>query len=100
MKMLYAIIQDEDERSITRALVDNEYYVTRVASSGGFLKKGSTTLIMGVADDQVDQVIDIIRSHTHRTTTSLPVSAEGSETTVNTGGATIFVLNSLRYEKF
>ncbi len=61
MKMIVAIIQDKDNELVSQALIESNFRVTRIASSGGFLRKGSTTIMIGVEEDKVDQAIRIIR---------------------------------------
>ena len=60
MKMIVAILQDEDAEASTQALSKSELCVTRVASTGGFLRQGSSTLMIGVEDQDVDEAIQII----------------------------------------
>ena len=61
MKMILAILRDEDSETVSHALVKSDYRVTRIASTGGFFRRGSTTLMVGVADDKVDDAIQLIR---------------------------------------
>jgi len=61
MKMILAILRDEDCESVSHALVSQDFRVTRIASTGGFLRRGSTTLMVGVEDQKVDEAIRIIR---------------------------------------
>jgi uncharacterized protein YaaQ len=63
MKMIIAIIRDVDNEPVSRALIDQGFRVTRVASTGGFLRRGSTTLMIGLGEDKVDEAIQVIRSH-------------------------------------
>lgn len=60
MKMIIGIIRDEDNESVLQALLDKGYRVTRIASTGGFLRRGMTTLIIGVEDEQVDDAITTV----------------------------------------
>ena len=64
MKMIIAIIRDDDNETVSRALIDQGYRVTRVASTGGFLRRGSTTLMIGVSDEKVDDAIQVIKNKT------------------------------------
>jgi uncharacterized protein YaaQ len=64
MKMIFAIIRDHDNDAVSNALIKAEFRVTRIASSGGFLRRGSSTLMIGVADEKVDEAIEIIRNNT------------------------------------
>lgn len=61
MKLIFAIIRDNDVDSITQALNGADFRVTRVASTGGLLRRGVTTLLIGVEDSRVDAAIQTIR---------------------------------------
>ena len=61
MKMIILIAKDNDADLITQTLTSAEYRVTRVASTGGFLRSGVVTLLLGVDDDRVDSAIGLIR---------------------------------------
>ena len=63
MKMIVAILQDEDSEAVTKALVNSEYSVTEIASTGGFLRQGSSTLMIGLDNDSVDDAIQIINQN-------------------------------------
>lgn len=65
MKLLFIILRDEDGDQALQALVDNDHRVTRMASTGGFLRHGNVTLITGVEDDKVQSVIDVLRRTCH-----------------------------------
>ena len=85
MKMIIAIIRDNDYDSVSQALLAEGLRVTRIASTGGFLRRGSSTLMIGLDDDKVDQGIEIIRENT-----SQPDEPSGKR-------ATIFVLNVSKF---
>lgn len=87
MKVILAIIRDSDAPAVTDALVQQEFRVTRMASTGAFFRQGNTTLIIGVEDDKVDAVIE-----TMRRVCAPAVAGSGSR-------ATVFVLNAARYEQ-
>lgn len=61
--MIVAILQDEDAEASTQALSQSKLSVTRVASTGGFLRQGSSTLMIGVEDQDVDDAIEIINNN-------------------------------------
>jgi uncharacterized protein YaaQ len=61
MKLIITIISDSDNDPVTQALIVEGFRVTRVASTGGFLRRGSSTLMIGVTDDKVDAAIEVIR---------------------------------------
>ncbi|NLY76752.1 MAG: hypothetical protein GX080_01525 [Tissierellia bacterium] len=101
MKLIIAIVQDQDASSLIDDLTDNEFSVTKLASTGGFLKSGNTTLLIGVEDDKVEDVLKIIENNckTRTMTTSLlSVTMPGDAyipypLEVRVGGATIFILD-------
>jgi len=57
MKMMIMVVKDQDADALTRELTAGNYRVTRVASTGGFLRSGIATLLMGLEDGQVEEVI-------------------------------------------
>jgi len=86
MKMIIMIVKDGEADALTRAMTSAEYRVTRIASTGGFLRSGVVTLMLGVADPQVDPAIKLIRE-----TISLGGTAEKH--------ASLFVVPVERYEQ-
>ena len=61
MKLVIAIVEDEDSIDLIDVLTEGEYRVTKLATTGGFLKSGNTTLMVGVEEEKVKGVIDIIK---------------------------------------
>ena len=61
MKLLFVIVRDKDDENVVQRLVENEYRVTRVASTGGFLRRGNATLMVGIEEEKVDAVIDLLK---------------------------------------
>ncbi len=107
MKLVAAVIQDRDAGLSVKTLAANGIGVTRVATSGGFLEQGNTTLFIGVEEAQVSLVIDLLRSVCHRRTIYMPMTAGIADTTyglhgqveVEIGGATIFVFDVEHFEQ-
>jgi uncharacterized protein YaaQ len=64
MKLIIAILKDDDIDNIVQPLMAANFRVTRVASTGGFFRKGSTTLLIGVDDERVDAAIQVLRDKT------------------------------------
>lgn len=62
MKLIIAIVRDTDSDQVSHALTSSSFRVTGVASSGGFLRKGKTTLLIGVEDEQVETALTVIRA--------------------------------------
>jgi len=64
MKLILTIIDDHDSDAVSQALIKADLRVTRIASTGGFFRRGSTTLLIGVADEKVEQAIEAIGENT------------------------------------
>ncbi len=106
MKLIYAIINNDDSHSVSKALTKSGFSTTKLASTGGFLMAGNTTFLVCSEDDKVDEIIEIIRQHSRKRKQFVPSAASygvGSYTSfpveVNVGGATIFVTDIERFEK-
>ena len=105
MKLIVAIVQDQDTPTLIDELTEKGYRVTKLASTGGFLKSGNTTLLIGIEDENVNEVVDIIEStcKTREITTSLLTVSMPGDTyipyplEVKVGGATIFILDVEKY---
>ena len=89
MKLILAILRDDAVDSVSHALIDRKYTVTQISTAGGFLRRGSTTLVIGVDNDQVDEALTLIRGATEH----LP-RAEGRTESGSHNPATVFVLNA------
>ena len=61
MKLMFVIVRDTDAGEVVQSLVENKYRVTRVASTGGFLRRGNVTLMIGVEGEKVEAVIDLLK---------------------------------------
>ncbi len=108
MKLIIAIVQDEDSGRLVEELMKNQLGVTKLASTGGFLKSGNTTLIVGVEKEKVDDAIEIIRKtcspRKRVTTTPSPTTWSTGVYTpypveVEVGGATVFVVDVEQFKK-
>ena len=108
MKMITAIINKRDSAFVCDALRDQQIPFTQVSTSGGFLRAGNLTLLIGVDDDLVSNVIEIIRARCTQRIESVPyspinrgaVSALPNVVDVLVVGAKIFVTNVERFEQF
>jgi uncharacterized protein YaaQ len=85
MKMIIVIVKDNDADILTQSLTAGSFRVTRVASTGGFLRSGVVTMLLGVDDDQVDAAIEIMRK-------ALPAKGD-------TKRATLFVVPVQHFEQ-
>jgi len=106
MKLILAIVSNDDSSSVSKALSKNNYQVTKLATTGGFLAKGNTTLIIGCEDKLVDKAIEIIGSESKKRTEIMPSLAPydtkdftGMPVEITVGGATIFVLDVEKFIK-
>ncbi|CAM4403706.1 MULTISPECIES: cyclic-di-AMP receptor [Saccharibacillus] len=109
MKLIIAIVQDKDSNRLSGELVKSNFRATKLASTGGFLRAGNTTFLIGVDDSQVENVMSVIRNSckvreqlvtpvtpmSGTTDSYLPLPVE-----VQVGGATVFVLPVDRFEHF
>jgi uncharacterized protein YaaQ len=109
MKMVVAIVHIDDASSLVKALLQAGYGVTHVKSAGGFLRKQNSMVFAGVPERDVDRVLEIIRDKCHARTeqvSPLPPVVEPGEVympypmEVEVGGATIFVIDVERFEKY
>lgn len=106
MKLIYAIVNNDDSHSVANALTKSGYSATKLASTGGFLMAGNTTFLVCSEDEKVDDIIAIIREHSRKRKQFMPSSpvydAGGYNSfpvEVNVGGATVFVTDIERFEK-
>ena len=109
MKLVMAIVHGDDADMLVEALLRKEFRATKLASSGGFLRRSNATVILGVDDDQVDAALQIVKDNcTSRTevVNPMPPIMEPGEfylpypVEVQVGGATVFVLPVDRFERF
>lgn len=109
MKLVVAVIQDQDSNRLASALTKNNFRATKLASTGGFLRAGNTTFLVGVDDNRIPQLLDIIRDNCRaREQMVTPVSPLGGNADsyipypveVEVGGATVFVLPIEQFHHF
>jgi uncharacterized protein YaaQ len=107
MKLILAVIQNEDEDALAEAMETEGMSVTRIGSSGGFLRASNVTLMIAVEDRQVERVLALLGKHCKRRTKHLHPwmpSLEARERflgaiPVEVGGAAVFILGVDRMEK-
>lgn len=87
MKLIIIILSDKDADAAIQALIEQEFRVTRISSTGGFLRKGNTTLMIGTELERVQRAMDIVR--------------DACEVPQETGKrrATVFVLDVAEYKQ-
>ncbi len=108
MKLVIAIVHSEDAGTLVDALTDKDYRVTRLHSTGGFLKQNNATVMLGVEEAQVEDVLGLIRETCHARSqyiNPMPPIMEPGEfympypVEVTFGGATVFVVDVARQER-
>ena len=107
--MILAIVQDEDVEPFLDAMAKRGLRATKVSSTGGFLRSGNSTMLVGADDSQVKSILEIIRvaCRTRKQTSgALSGPRSGLEEAlprlpleVEVGGANVFVWNVERYIK-
>jgi len=110
MKLVYAIVRNDNEDDVVDALNASHYQVTKLASTGGFLRKGNSTLMIATDDEKVDECVEIIKNECGKRqniTVNMPYVSGTSMNTYSTmpvpveiGGATVMVVNLERFEKY
>jgi uncharacterized protein YaaQ len=87
MKLAIAIIQDEYINKVMKALMAEKIRATKLSSTGGFLKSGSTTLLIGIEEDEINNLIEIIKSQCKTK------KIKDGESEITIGGANIFIMD-------
>ena len=109
MKLIMSIVNTDDARDLIQTLLREGYRATTISTTGGFLREGNSTVLSGVEDDQVASVLEIIRENCHTRTqyvNPLPPAIEPGELymptpmEVEVGGATVFIFDIERLERF
>ncbi len=108
-KLIIAIVQDEDASKLLSKLMQNGFGVTKLATTGGFLKAGNTTFLLGAEEERIQEAIHIVesvcksRKQMTTATTSVTGIAHSEYTSfpveVTVGGATLFVLSVDQFMK-
>ncbi|MBO5333605.1 MAG: cyclic-di-AMP receptor [Clostridia bacterium] len=107
MKLVVAIINSDDVNAVMSNLTKEGYSATKLNTSGGFLRAGNITLLIGVEAKKVDDVVNIIGKHSSQRKKIMPVNSTYIGETmltsmpveVTVGGATIFVLDVEQFYK-
>jgi uncharacterized protein YaaQ len=67
MKLVVAIVRDQDAGRAVDNLISREYRATRINTAGGFLKRGNATILIGVDDEQVDEILELLQDTVRQT---------------------------------
>jgi uncharacterized protein YaaQ len=107
VKLIVAIVQAYDTDRLLRTVTSAGFRVTRIQSTGGFLRAGNSTVFMGVDDSRVRECLELIRTSSRSRVESVPDDLEehlieltGADVaSVAVGGAVVFVLQIDRFER-
>ncbi len=109
MKLVVAVIHDRDAKKTRDSLLKAGFKFTTIASTGGFLREGNVTMMIGAQENQVDQIMQILDESSRareQYVNVLPPEATPVGTfltnpvRVQVGGAIAFVLDVERFERF
>ena len=96
MKLLVTIVQDQDANRLMDKLSERGFQFTKVSSTGGFLREGNTTLLIGVREDRKgEEILSIIKENSETREKSSEKKAK-----VTVGGAKVFTLDVERWETY
>jgi uncharacterized protein YaaQ len=108
MKLIFAVVQGTDAERLLEALTSNGFRATQISSAGGFLRESNVTLLIGVEDEQVPAVRQLINENAHSrrrfVNPLMPIAGAGdvyagNPLEVTVGGANVFVVPVSRYER-
>ena len=108
VKLVVAVVHNEDARTLIDALLAHEFRATWLHSTGGFLKQSNATILLGVDEDKVEEVVSLVRQHCHSRTQTvspiMPIMEPGEffmpyPLEVDVGGAVVFVVQVDRFER-
>lgn len=106
MKLIIAIVNSEDASAVLSELTGQGFSVTKLATSGGFLRAGNVTMMIGVEEEQVKQALSVIEEFSSQRKQQVPVNSTyigdsliSVPVEVTVGGATVFVLDVEQFYK-
>ena len=106
MKLVIAIVHSDDAQAVLTEISKSGYSATKLSTTGGFMRAGNTTLLIGVDESEVDTVIELIgkQAHSHKQIVTFPAAkGEGSISNlpfeIKIGGATVFVVDVDKFVK-
>ena len=110
MKLVITVVHDRDKNKIIEALLRNGFKFTKIGSTGGFLREGNVTLLIGVEGKEAERLIDVIRDSCKTREQFVNVLPPDSAPTggafmpspvkVQVGGAVCFVMDVELFERF
>ena len=108
MKLVIAIVQDQDTSRLIKTMMKEGFSATRLSTTGGFLRAGNTTLLIGVEEERVDTCLEVIervcKTRTQKLTATTPMDGtafihDAADIEIRVGGATVFILPVDEFKK-
>lgn len=107
MKLLIAIVNKDDANQVADKLMRAGFFITKLSTTGGFLKSGNTTMISGVEEERLDEALEIIKRSSKRRKVDMQVATSEftseifmqKKSQIVVGGATVFVLDVDEFHK-
>lgn len=100
MKLVIVIVNDQDSANLLKVLIESQFGVTKLATTGGFMRTGNTTFLIGTKKERLDELLEIIKSNASlrkEIITTAPVIGDsaliGMPIEIQVGGATVFVVD-------
>ena len=90
MKLIVVIMEDDLSHILSKELLENKISSTKLSSTGGFLKKGNTTMLIGTDVEKEQSILDLIKK----------VCDENDVESDNESKANIFVMDLEDFKKF
>lgn len=109
MKLIIAIVNNDDAHFVNTSLTGAGFHITKISSTGGFLLSGNSTFLLGVDESRIDEALEIIKTHSKRRKQNVPLTAPGTlannaalmnTASVTVGGATAFIIDVEKYIRF
>ncbi|MDR2822267.1 MAG: cyclic-di-AMP receptor [Acholeplasmatales bacterium] len=106
MKLIIAVVNQEDSKKVHKVFVENRIFSTKLSSSGNFLSSGQVTYMIGAEDKRIDEILDVLRNTCKKRIKIVPSTILSEFHLQNTvpievevGGATIFILEVSQFFK-
>ena len=110
MKLMYIIVRQDNESDVVDSLIKENFMITKLSTSGGFLRRGNTTLLSCLQDNEVNKAIDIIKRECgkrQKIQVEMPINLPSTAinyttvpTTIEIGGATIIITDVYKFAPF
>lgn len=107
MKLVVCIIHNRDKNRVTDKLIESGFKFTIIGSTGGFLREGNTTFLVGIQEEEKDLLLQVVQENSSTREQILNVGSMeapgglmGSPVKVPVGGAVVFILDVEQFARF